>query len=92
MGQLVQLFCSTFEEEVTCRKYFYKNSKLVKEGTLTSFLGGNLSSGIVRLSDSWDRELMNSSVELDRRMLDFIVGLETGTLKLLPYPTKSRIQ
>ncbi|KAL6050677.1 AAA domain-containing protein [Balamuthia mandrillaris] len=64
VGQLTQLFCKGFEQEVSARPYFYKASTLVREG-------------IVRLTESWGGDLMRVLVELDRRMLDFIVGLDT---------------
>lgn len=70
VGALIGLYCDSFEEELRYRSYFYKSARLVKEG-------------IIRLSDSWERELMNTSVELDRRMLDFVVGLDTELSELV---------
>eukprot|EP01137_Pigoraptor_chileana_P029176 Opistho-2@14032 len=65
VGQLVHLFSESFEQEVMHRKYFYKNATLIREG-------------VIQLSDSgFGGELMNTTVEVDRRMLDFIVGLDT---------------
>ncbi|KAL6053112.1 AAA domain-containing protein [Balamuthia mandrillaris] len=70
VGALLSTFCNSFEEELKNRSYFYKNARLVREG-------------IIRLSDTWDRELMNTDVELDRRMLDFIVGLDSELSELV---------
>jgi len=82
VGGILQLFCKGFEGEIRARHdtpfilqektiydnfsfrpYFYKAGTLVREG-------------IIRLSEKWG-DLMNVRVELDRRMLDFIVGLDT---------------
>jgi hypothetical protein len=51
------------------RPYFYTAGTLVKEG-------------IIQLSERWG-DLMGVKVELDRRMLDFIVGLDTEFSELV---------
>jgi hypothetical protein len=60
---LLQSFCSSLEEQMKCRKYFYKNSTLVQEGIFSIM-------GLDFMSD-----LTECEVEIDRRMLDFVVGL-----------------
>ncbi|KJE90794.1 hypothetical protein CAOG_02039 [Capsaspora owczarzaki ATCC 30864] len=71
VGQLLHMYSEDFEDEVGRRKYFYKNARLVKEG-------------VIRLADSVvSGELNNSQVEMDRRMLDFVVGLETEVSEML---------
>jgi hypothetical protein len=34
VGSLLNLFCDSLEEQIRCRTYFYKNSKLVKENLI----------------------------------------------------------
>ena len=61
-----QVLCDGLEEQIRSRRYFYKNATLIREG-------------IVRISDRrfGQGDLMDCNIEIDRRMLDFIVGLET---------------
>jgi hypothetical protein len=66
---IIQIFCHTFQQQVSHRQYFYKNSRLLR-------------TGIIRLSgmrgySSGDEDLTAQAVTLDRRMLDWIVGLDT---------------
>jgi len=70
VGELIHILCESFEEEIYFRRYFYKCAKLVKEG-------------IIRIENDWEHELMNAEIELDRRMLDFIVGLDTEVSELV---------
>lgn len=69
VGGLLQLFCKGFQEEIKARPYFYTAGTLVKEG-------------IIQLSERWG-DLMGVKIELDRRMLDFIVGLDTEFSELV---------
>jgi len=71
---IVTVFCDSFKEQVLARTYFYKSSKLVARGliklrTITYSRGGG--------------DLMDQDVELDRRMLDWIVGLDTEMNELV---------
>jgi SpoVK/Ycf46/Vps4 family AAA+-type ATPase len=62
---VLRLFCHTLEEQIQYRKYFYKSATMVHEGMINVHnlgLTGDISS---------------ATVELDRRMLDFCVGLDT---------------
>jgi SpoVK/Ycf46/Vps4 family AAA+-type ATPase len=65
VNDLLNCFCGSLEEQIKSRKYFYKSAILVKEGILnlhgTDFAG----------------DLTECTVEIDRRMLDFVVGLDT---------------
>jgi SpoVK/Ycf46/Vps4 family AAA+-type ATPase len=65
VSTLLQSYCCSLEDQMSSRKYFYKNSKLVQEGILNLL-------GLDFMSDLTDCE-----VEIDRRMLDFVVGLDT---------------
>lgn len=71
---ILTVYCDSFKEQVLARKYFYKSSKLVARGliklrTSTYSHGGG--------------DLMDQNVELDRRMLDWIVGLDTEMNELV---------
>ncbi len=86
VGDLILLFAPTFEEQVRCRKYFYKSSPLLKYD-------------IVKVSDNSYRtlaDLLKSGVALDRRMLEYLVGLETEFSELIEgshlYSPKVRLE
>lgn len=71
---ILTVFCDSFKEQVMARTHFYKSSKLVARGliklrTITYSRGGG--------------DLMDQQVELDRRMLDWIVGLDTEMNELV---------
>eukprot|EP00462_Mataza_sp_D1_P005789 CAMPEP_0175123610 /NCGR_PEP_ID=MMETSP0087-20121206/2337_1 /TAXON_ID=136419 /ORGANISM="Unknown Unknown, Strain D1" /LENGTH=1012 /DNA_ID=CAMNT_0016405317 /DNA_START=173 /DNA_END=3211 /DNA_ORIENTATION=- len=63
---ILQTFCNSFKEQVNCRKHFYKSAPL-------------LSRGIIKLKSTYSSggDLIDQLVILDRRMFDWIVGLET---------------
>jgi len=65
VNDLLTCFCSSLEEQIKSRKYFYKSAVLVKEGILN--LHGMDFAG----------DLTQCIAEIDRRMLDFVVGLDT---------------
>lgn len=68
INQILSVFCDTFREQVAHRVYFYKSSRL-------------LSRGLVKLTrgrwHSSSGDLVDQRVELDRRVLDWVVGLDT---------------
>lgn len=67
IGSLIGLLCEGLKEQIESRIYFYKNSKLVAEG-------------LVHIEDPplhSRGNFLDSVVELDRRLLDYIVGLDT---------------
>jgi len=62
---ILETFCRDFKEEVQKRVYFYKSSRLS-------------SSGMIRISGpARSADLVNHSVYIDRRILDYVVGLDT---------------
>jgi hypothetical protein len=67
----IDRFTHSLEEKMKCRSYFYKTSKLVKEGIIS------LSSQDI------STDFNMSQVYLDRRMFDFIVGLDTEFSELV---------
>eukprot|EP00246_Nothoceros_aenigmaticus_P015199 TRINITY_DN6205_c0_g1_i3.p1 TRINITY_DN6205_c0_g1~~TRINITY_DN6205_c0_g1_i3.p1 ORF type:complete len:1045 (-),score=220.48 TRINITY_DN6205_c0_g1_i3:28-2925(-) len=68
------VYFDSFKEQVLARTYFYKSSKLVARGLIkmrpTPYTRGG-------------GDLMDQQVELDRRMLDWIVGLDTEMNELV---------
>ena len=65
VGTLIDSFCATLEERMESRRFFYRSSTLIREGILS-------------LSQTdFKTDLSMCKVDLDRRMLDFIVGLST---------------
>ena len=65
VGELLRIFCADLEEQIHKRKYFYKSASLVHEGM------------IVVNNSGLTGDPTSASVEIDRRMLDFCVGLDT---------------
>eukprot|EP00026_Physarum_polycephalum_P001373 Phypoly_transcript_01374.p1 GENE.Phypoly_transcript_01374~~Phypoly_transcript_01374.p1 ORF type:complete len:556 (+),score=115.18 Phypoly_transcript_01374:1030-2697(+) len=65
VNELIRALCPTLEDQIKFRIYFYKGSTLVREGIIKL-----LNSGL-------QGDLIHSRVEIDRRMLDFTVGLDT---------------
>jgi len=63
VSDLLEAWCSSFQERIACRRHFYRTGTLVREGII------NVSCGM------WG-DLDRSDVELDPRMLDFIAGLD----------------
>ncbi|KAL3158741.1 hypothetical protein ABBQ32_011470 [Trebouxia sp. C0010 RCD-2024] len=66
VGSLLLGFLPTsLQEQISSRKYFYKSGRLIKDGIIT-------------LSNTdFSRDIMDQGVDIDRRMLDFLVGLDT---------------
>lgn len=74
VGQALSILCEDFSAQVTSRKFFYRSGKL-------------LSNGIISLSRSrWHQgtgDLTDQRITLDRRVLDFSVGLDTEINELV---------
>jgi|GEM_PF-622025 len=67
---LLYLWSGSLAERIDNRRYFYKNAKLVSEG-------------MIFIESSIRRELGRADVEIDRRMLDYLVGLDTEASELV---------
>ena len=65
IGELLRLFCTTLQDQIKHRTYFYKSGTLVQEGMLVVNNAGLTG------------DPTSAKVEIDRRMLDFCVGLDT---------------
>jgi SpoVK/Ycf46/Vps4 family AAA+-type ATPase len=65
VGELLRLFCVDLANQIKSRMYFYKTASLVREGMIIVHASG--------LSG----DPTGARVEIDRRMLDFCVGLDT---------------
>uniref|UniRef100_A0A7S2S4Z9 AAA+ ATPase domain-containing protein n=1 Tax=Rhizochromulina marina TaxID=1034831 RepID=A0A7S2S4Z9_9STRA len=72
VGVLLGTHCSTLEEQIHARKYFYRNSAMIR-------------TNIIRLSDRsyGGSDLLDAIPEIDRRMLDYIAGLSTELQELV---------
>jgi hypothetical protein len=62
---LLRAFSSSLQQQIRHRSYFYKTAVLVREGIL------------VLHGDELGADLTQTLAEIDRRMLDFVVGLDT---------------
>eukprot|EP00731_Ephydatia_muelleri_P000672 Em0001g672a len=73
IGTAIGLFCDSLHDEIRSRTFFYKNSKLVSEG-------------LVHINDPplHNRgNFLDCVIELDRRLLDYIVGLDSEMNELV---------
>ncbi|CAK9251150.1 unnamed protein product, partial [Sphagnum jensenii] len=68
------VYFDSFKEQVLARTYFYKSSRLVARGLIKMRTASYTRGG---------GDLMDQQVELDRRMLDWIVGLDTEMNELV---------
>ncbi|CAK9109098.1 ATP-dependent zinc metalloprotease FtsH [Durusdinium trenchii] len=71
---ILETFCRDFKEEVQKRVYFYKSSRLASSGIIR--IGAGARSG----------DLTGHTVHIDRRILDFVVGLDTVRTPQTPRP------
>jgi len=67
----IERFSHSLEDKMNSRKFFYKSSTMVEEGIITI-------SGV-----DFDTDLNQCRVELDRRMFDYIIGLDTEFSELV---------
>ena len=75
VNDLLTAFCDTFNSQIARRTCFYKRSSLVKHG-------------IIKVTPtSWTHsttlDLVDNYVDMDRRILDKIVGLDTEISELM---------
>lgn len=76
VGALLSIFCpDSFRDQVAHRARFYKGARLVSRGVVRV--------GRSRWHSSGSTDLTESRVELDRRVLDFCVGLDTEINELV---------
>ena len=66
VGYILYVLCETLEERVCRRKLFYKNAKLLRDGLVS-----------VNTKSYGACELMECTVDIDRRMVDSLMGLDT---------------
>ncbi|ETV84493.1 hypothetical protein, variant [Aphanomyces astaci] len=74
VNQILSVFCDTFQEQVAHRVFFYKSARLLQRGLVKLNRGRWHSSG---------GDLVDQRVELDRRVLDWVVGLDTEINELV---------
>ncbi len=73
VSEVLQIFCPTFKDQVQKRTYFYRSSKLVKRGIIR-----------VRWRPHYlSEDLADCVVTIDRRMMDWVVGLNTEINELI---------
>jgi hypothetical protein len=74
VGQALAILCTDFKTQIANRKYFYRSGKL-------------LSNGILSLARSrWHQgsgDLTDQRITLDRRVLDWAVGLDSEINELV---------
>ena len=71
VGEVLYLLVDSLEEQIKARRYFYKDAALIRDGLI------NVSSG------TFSGDLLEMDLELDRRMVDFLLGIETESVSLV---------
>ena len=71
VGEVLYLLVDSLEEQIKARRYFYKDAALIRDGLI------NVSSG------TFSADLLEMDLELDRRMVDFLLGIETESVSLV---------
>ncbi len=69
--ELLFLLCDSLEQQIQARRYFYRDATLLREGLI----------GLTSLPFGTD--LLDMDVELDRRMVDYLLGIETESVSLV---------
>src|SRR5262249_15686287 len=67
VGMLLHLFWDILEEQITARRHFYREAPLVREALIDLY------------STPFQDDFIRSDVRIDRRMVDYLVGLESET-------------
>eukprot|EP01117_Protostelium_nocturnum_P002988 TRINITY_DN13919_c0_g1_i1.p1 TRINITY_DN13919_c0_g1~~TRINITY_DN13919_c0_g1_i1.p1 ORF type:complete len:1057 (+),score=459.92 TRINITY_DN13919_c0_g1_i1:75-3245(+) len=72
VGTVLRSYAKGLEEQINKRKYFYKGSKMIKEG-------------IIRISggSALDDDLITAYLTVDRRMLEFVMGIDSEFSELV---------
>ena len=71
VGGLLHLFFDTLEEQIAGRRYFSPGARLVSDG-------------FVRVeSYRFGQDILNADVEMDRRMVEYLLGLDTDSSSLV---------
>jgi SpoVK/Ycf46/Vps4 family AAA+-type ATPase len=70
VADLIQLLLDGLQEQISHRRYFYRSGTLVKEG-------------MVSIDTDITNELESCNIDIDRRMLDYIVGLDVEATELV---------
>ena len=73
MQSLLSCFCSSLRDELRKRSHFYRSAPLLREGILHFSDAERLIGG----------DLTRLSVEMDRRLLDYVCGLDTEFNELI---------
>lgn len=66
IGYVLWILCTDLEDRIKKRKYFHKSAKLIKDGII-SIIDPQIKND----------DLFNLNIEIDRRMLDYVCGLDT---------------
>ena len=71
VGTLLHIFWDTLEEQITARRHFYREAPLLQDALIDLH------------STRVTNELLHSDARIDRRMVDYLVGLETEATALV---------
>ncbi|KAH8604962.1 putative ATPase family protein [Trypanosoma vivax] len=77
VGYILFVLCDSLKERVEARKSFYMSRPLISNGILSLSLDSNARS-------CFNTDLMDYIVDIDRKIVDYLMGIETETAELVP--------
>ncbi|ESL09869.1 AAA ATPase [Trypanosoma rangeli SC58] len=78
VGYILFVLCETLKERVAARKSFYQSGPLLANSVLSLSLdGGNNRT-------CFNTDLMDYVVDIDRKIVDYLMGTETETAEMVP--------
>lgn len=71
VGHILNILCDSLADQVRARKYFYRDSTLIREGLLT--MAGS----------AFENDILECGLTIDRRMAEYLLGLENESSSLV---------
>ncbi|RNF00677.1 putative AAA family ATPase [Trypanosoma conorhini] len=78
VGYILFVLCETLKERVAARKSFYQSGPLLSNSVLSLSLDGGSS------RTCFNTDLMDYVVDIDRKIVDYLMGTETETAEMVP--------
>jgi SpoVK/Ycf46/Vps4 family AAA+-type ATPase len=77
VGYLLFILCETLQERVQSRKCFYQSAPLISHGIITTSVATSTRT-------CFNTDLMDYAVDIDRKIVDYLMGTEVETAEMLP--------
>ena len=77
VGYLLFILCDTLQERVQSRKCFYQSGALISNSIISTSLP-------ITTRTCFNTDLMDYMVDIDRKIVDYLMGTEVETAEMLP--------